>query len=191
MCKYNNWLRPTVYQGIYNVLTRTIESELIPACRRYGLDVVVYNPIAGGLLSGKIKSSHIIPAAGSFSDQWPIGIHYRTRYFRQHMFQALEVIEKTTEKLGLTMVETALRWALYHSKLKAASGNDGLVIGASSKAQLESNLIAVEKGPLPDEMLEALDRAWELCKVHCGNYWHGDPVYSYNTLEVLFGEKAK
>jgi aryl-alcohol dehydrogenase-like predicted oxidoreductase len=42
-CKYNGWVRPSVYQGMYNIITRSIEPELIPACRRYGLDIVVYN----------------------------------------------------------------------------------------------------------------------------------------------------
>lgn len=39
-CKYNNWVRPTVFQGMYNAIQRGIESELIPTCRRYGIDVV-------------------------------------------------------------------------------------------------------------------------------------------------------
>ena len=48
-CKYNGWVRPTVYQAMYNAITRGIDAELVPACRRYGIDIVVYNPIAGGL----------------------------------------------------------------------------------------------------------------------------------------------
>merc|ERR1712225_76070 len=59
-CKYNNWVRPTIYQGMYNAITRSLEHELIPACKKYGLDVVVYNPIAGGLFSGKYKSKDIL-----------------------------------------------------------------------------------------------------------------------------------
>lgn len=97
-CKYNNWVRPTVYQGasstetlnlsvysvdvlpgMYNVITRNLETELIVACRRYGLDVVVYNPIAGGLFSGKIKSKDMTPAEGRFSDTATSGKMYRGR----------------------------------------------------------------------------------------------------------------
>ena len=71
-CKYNGWVRPTLYQGMwvglpspesrfplessltilsrarYNAITRMAESELIPTLRRFGLDYVVYNPVAGG-----------------------------------------------------------------------------------------------------------------------------------------------
>jgi aflatoxin B1 aldehyde reductase len=44
-----------------------IEAELLPAYRRYGLDVVVYNPIAGGLFNGKVESKDMVPAEGRFS----------------------------------------------------------------------------------------------------------------------------
>jgi aflatoxin B1 aldehyde reductase len=83
-CKYNGWVRPTVYQGMYNCITRNIEPELFVACRRYGLDIVVYNPIAGGLFSGKIKSKDLVPASGRFSNvSSGQGSSYRDRYFRE------------------------------------------------------------------------------------------------------------
>jgi aflatoxin B1 aldehyde reductase len=79
-CKYNNWVRPTIYQGMYNAITRSLEKELIPACKRYGLDVVVYNPIAGGLFSGKYKANEI-PKEGRYSDAvGKMGEMYRKRY---------------------------------------------------------------------------------------------------------------
>lgn len=64
---------------MYNVITRNIEGELVPACQRYGLDIVVYNPIAGGLFSGKIKSQDMTPAEGRFSDNAAMGKMYRGR----------------------------------------------------------------------------------------------------------------
>lgn len=48
ICRQHGWVRPTIYQGMYNAITRNLATELIPACHRYGLDVVVYNPLAGG-----------------------------------------------------------------------------------------------------------------------------------------------
>lgn len=50
---------------MYNAITRSLEYELIPACKKYGLDVVVYNPIAGGLFSGKYKTKDI-PSEGRY-----------------------------------------------------------------------------------------------------------------------------
>jgi aflatoxin B1 aldehyde reductase len=190
-CKYNNWVRPTVYQGMYNCLTRSIEAELFVACRRYGLDIVVYNPIAGGLLSGKIKSMDIKPETGRFSDQSGIGNAYRQRYFRESTFKALNVIEQAVEKNGLTMLETALRWMLHHSKLKIKDGNDGIILGMSNVKQLEENLELLEKGPLPDDVVEALDQAWLYSKADTANYWHGELEYTYDVHEALFGKSAK
>nr|RBR01993.1 hypothetical protein FVER53263_03002 [Fusarium verticillioides] len=186
ICKYNNWVRPTVYQGMYNCLTRSIEAELFVACRRYGLDIVVYNPIAGGLLSGKIKSMDIKPESGRFSDQSKIGTAYRQRYFRESTFKALKAIEEATEKNGLSMLETALRWIIHHSGLKVTNGNDGIIIGMSNIQQLEQNLELVEKGPLPDEVVKALDQAWLYSKADTANYWHGDLEYTYDVHEALF-----
>lgn len=191
-CKYNNWVRPTVYQGMYNCITRNIEKELFVACRRYGLDIVAYNPLAGGLFSGKIKSKDLFPEEGRFSDNsGSIGSRYRERYFRDSTFQALQVVEQATEKHGLTMIETALRWAVHHSGLKVKDGNDGIIIGVSGVAQIESNLENAEKGPLPDEVVQALDKAWELCKPDSANYWHGDLEYSYDTGKSLFATSGK
>ncbi|KAF7543572.1 hypothetical protein G7046_g9974 [Stylonectria norvegica] len=191
-CKYNGWVRPTVFQGMYNVILRSIEPELIVACRRYGLDIVVYNPIAGGLFSGKIKSKDLVPDSGRFSNtSTSQGASYRQRYFRESTFKALQIVENAAEKAGLTMIETALRWIVHHSQLKITDGNDGILIGISSVAQLENNLDNLEKGPLPEEVVKALDEAWLASKADSPNYWHGDLEYSYNVHEALFGAGAK
>jgi aflatoxin B1 aldehyde reductase len=191
LCKYNNWVRPTVYQGMYNCITRGIEPELVPACRRYGLDIVVYNPIAGGLFSGKIKSKDLVPADGRFSDTARSGRLYRDRYYRDSTFRALQMVEQITEKHGLSMIETALRWTVHHSALKVVDGNDGIIIGVSSVTQLDENLTHLEKGPLPEEVVKTLDEAWEVTKVDCVHYWHGEVNYTYDTREALFGKDAK
>ncbi|KAF2462119.1 NADP-dependent oxidoreductase domain-containing protein [Lineolata rhizophorae] len=192
-CKANGWVRPTIYQGMYNAITRSIETEVIPACRRYGLDVVIYNPIAGGLFSGKIKSSDMKPDSGRFSEGNPMGQMYRARYFRDATFEALQLIEQAAEKHGLTMIETALRWCVHHSALrvggvsKESGANDGIIIGVSSMEQLKSNLANLEKGPLPDEVVKALDETWLVCKATTPNYWHLDLKYTYDTQKALFG----
>jgi aflatoxin B1 aldehyde reductase len=190
-CKYNGWVRPTVFQAMYNCITRSIEAELVPACRRYGLDVVVYNPIAGGLFSGKIKSADMVPADGRFSDSQGSGKLYRGRYFKDSVFKSLQIIEKAAESHGLSMIETALRWTVHHSALKIKGGNDGIIIGVSSVAQLEDNLNHLEKGPLPSEVVDALEEAWKISKADTTNYWHLDLAYSYDPQAALFGPGAK
>lgn len=192
MCKYNGWVRPTVFQGMYNCIARNIEPELIPVCRRYGIDIVVYNPIAGGLFSGKIKSHDVVPESGRFSDvSSAMGSRYRERYFKESTFKALQLVEGVVAKHNLTMIETALRWMVHHSALKIKDGNDGIIVGVSSVQQLEDNLTNLEKGPLPEEVVKALDEAWHICKADSTNYWHGDVEYGYDTKEALFGVGAK
>ncbi|KAH8671631.1 aldo/keto reductase [Xylariales sp. PMI_506] len=189
LCRQHGWVRPTIYQAMYNAITRGIEAELIPACRRYGLEIVVYNPLAGGLFSGKIKSKDIAPTEGRFSDAAGTGANYRGRYFKDSTFEALQVVEAATEKHGLSMIETALRWTVHHSALNVKTGGDGVIIGISSLEQLDGNLDALEKGPLPDEVVAELDRAWTVVKKDAPNYWHKELEYKYDTQEALFGKK--
>lgn len=190
-CKYNGWVRPTIYQGMYNAITRNIEPELFVACRRYGLDIVVYNPLAGGLFSGKVKSKDIVPETGRYAGNTTMATNYRSRYFRDSTFESLRIVEEAAAKAELTLLEIAMRWIVHHSALKIKDGNDGIIIGVSSVAQLENNLDNLEKGPLPEEVVQALDEAWAISKAESVDYWHGDLEYTYDPLQVLFGEGAK
>ncbi|KAJ5682522.1 Aflatoxin B1 aldehyde reductase member 2 [Penicillium macrosclerotiorum] len=189
LCAERGWVRPTIFQAMYNAITRNIETELVHACRRYGLDIVVYNPLAGGLFSGKYKTKDI-PAEGRYSDKVSSGPNYRNRYFRDANFEALSIIEPVVEKHGLTLVETALRWLRHHSVLNMNNGSrDGVLVGVGNFAQLETNLQDLQKGPLPEEVVEALDKAWLVAKPTSANYWHLDLKYTYDTQEALFKPK--
>lgn len=99
------------------------------------------------------------------------------------------MVEKVAEKHQLTLLEIALRWVMHHSALNVAKdGGDGIIIGVSSKAQLESNLTDLEKGPLPEEVVQVLDDAWVHCKALAPPYWHGTLEYGYDTKAALFGK---
>lgn len=167
-----DWVKPRVYQAMYNCLTRAIEEELVPCCRKYGIDLLVYNPLAGGVLSGKYQSKEVADDGGRYSDTNPVvGKMYRDRYLKDSNFEALKAIRPVAESHGLTLLEIAFRWCVHHSKLQVLGGNDGIVIGVSSLEQLQANLTDLEKGPLPDEVVEALDVAWEVAKPSCALYW--------------------
>jgi aflatoxin B1 aldehyde reductase len=81
---------------------------------------------------------------------------YQARYFKDNYFDAIEIIRPVAEKHNLTMLEVSLRWMMHHSQLDYANG-DGVIIGCSSLKQLEDNLADFQKGPLPEDVLEALD----------------------------------
>ncbi|ORY09223.1 aflatoxin B1 aldehyde reductase member 2 [Clohesyomyces aquaticus] len=173
ICKERGWVKPTIYQAMYNAITRSIETELIPCCRQYKIDIVIYNPLAGGIFSGKYKTKDI-PSEGRYSSKSAsIGSMYRDRYFKDATFEALRIVEPVAQKHNLTLLEIALRWCVHHSALKtrAKCGNDGVIIGVSSFAQLEGNLKDLEKGPLPEEVVKTLDEAWMITKSTTPNYF--------------------
>lgn len=70
-------------------------------------------------------------------------------------------------------------------------GQDGIIIGVSSFSQLQSNLRDLEKGPLPEEVVDALDQAWLITKATAPNYWHLELEYTYDTQEALFKSMKK
>lgn len=173
---------------MYNALTRNAEDELFPALRRYGLAFYAYNPLAAGLFSGKYTAVTDRPSEGRFSNvDSERGTRYRERYFRAANFAALAIVEPVARRESLTLVEIAIRWLVHHSTLRVADGGpDGIVLGVSSLAQLEQNLDALEGGPLPEVVVEALDEAWKIAKSESSEYWYGKLKYGYDTGKALF-----
>ena len=98
---------------------------------------------------------------------------YRDRYFKDATFQALKIAEDAAQKHNLTLLEIALRWCVHQTALKtrANGGNEGVITGVSSMKQLEGNLADLEKGPLPDDVVKALDEAWMTSKATAPTYF--------------------
>ncbi|KAF7371138.1 Aldo/keto reductase [Mycena sanguinolenta] len=158
--------------GIYNAIHRGVEPELFPALRKFGIAFYEFNPLAGGFFTDRYVSMDEKPEAGSRFDPERIqGKSYRNRYWKPAYFEALAAIRPVVAAHGLTMAEVALRWISHHSLLRREHG-DAVLIGASSLAHIEQNLIDLEKGPLPDEVVVALDAAWQSVKPYASNYYH-------------------
>lgn len=174
ICIRNGWIRPSVYQGVYNAIHRSVEPELFPCLRHYGMAFYNYNPLAGGYLTSRYhrdqEDSSVEKGSRFDPNSWQ-GKMYRARYWNDAMFDALELLRPAAKKHGLTEAECALRWMTHHSLLKREHG-DAVIIGASSTKHLEENLTDLEKGPLPDDVVEALDKGWEKTKSISGKYWH-------------------
>ncbi|KAF2148586.1 Aldo/keto reductase [Myriangium duriaei CBS 260.36] len=173
IAREHGWIRPTVYQAMYNAITRGIEEELIPCCRKFRIKIIAYNPVAGGLLSGKYKSKDAPSDGGRFSDTDPrVGKMYRDRYLNDSNLRALQMLEPAAKEHGLTLLQIAFRWSVYHSKLDVTGGGDGIVLGVSSLDQLKANLKIVEEGPLPDAVVDKLDEVWaKVTKISAELYW--------------------
>ena len=157
-------MMPSVYQGRYSAVTRDVEGELFPAIRNFGLRFYAYNPLAGGLLTGKYHQISNVPQEGRFA----LKSAYLERFWKKSIFDAIEVIQDASEQTGLSMIQIALRWILQYSFLKGPSG-DGVIIAASNLKQWEYNLNNLS-GELPMKVMEAIDRAWEIARQECPSY---------------------
>lgn len=175
ICRHNNWIVPTVYQGMYNATTRQVETELLPCLRNYGMRFYAYNPLAGGLLTGKYHyqdKDGSQPAGRFFGNSWAAA--YRDRYWKESHFQAIDLVLKALETTygsqKPTLTSAAMRWMYHHSQLKGNLG-DGVIIGMSNMEQLQQNLACAEEGPLDDRVVVAFNEAWNLVAHECPNYF--------------------
>ena len=160
ICVQNGWTPPIIYQGMYNALTRDVERECLVACRHFGLDFIAYNPLAGGLLSGKYGDVLALPKGGRFA-----GRSYRDRYWRDAYFEAVGLMTTASRRARIPLAEASLRWLKHHSR------TDGILLGASRIEHLEQNLAACRKGLLSPSLCEAFDRAWEIARTDCQCYF--------------------
>ncbi|PQE17030.1 hypothetical protein CJF30_00003760 [Rutstroemia sp. NJR-2017a BBW] len=170
ICDKHGWIKPTVYQGTYNALHRTIEPELFPCLRRYGISLYAFQPLSGSFLTSRYQRDQADFDTGSRFDPSKGTLH-RGRYWNDAYFDALDIIRTAAKKHGITEAECALRWLKHHSQLRKEQG-DAIIVGATSTTQLEENLVDLEKYQLPEEVVHALDQAWLLVKGVAPNYWH-------------------
>jgi len=158
ICKAKGYVMPKIYQVMYNAITREMEPELASCARKYGIRLVIYNPLAGGFFAGKVASVDDPAAAGSRFDASGsmMGKMYRARYLKDGYFKALESLKSVATEHELRLTEIALRWCQHHSVL---TPEDGVILGASSASQLQQNCEDSAKGPLPEAVVKALDEA--------------------------------
>lgn len=165
LCRQNGWVAPSVYQGMYNALTRDVARELFPAVRNYGIRFYAYNPLAGGLLTGKHARLSEEPMEGRFKSQQ----FYMDRYWKEPYFEALDIFRTASEQAGLSMTQVAILWILHHSLLKGQY-RDGVILAASNLEQWETNLKNLS-GELPQKATMAIDQAWEKARPECPQYF--------------------
>ncbi|KAH7184812.1 NADP-dependent oxidoreductase domain-containing protein [Fusarium flagelliforme] len=156
ICEEHGFIKPSVYQGHYNPIVRGGEKELFPLLRKHGIAFYCYSPAAGGFFAQKHKNPDPV---SRFAGLTPVGTVYVGMYVKQSIESAVEKALQVAARYGIKGHAAALRWTAHHSILEAEYG-DGVVIGASSLEQLESNLSTMEEGPLPDEVAAAIDQVY-------------------------------
>ncbi|OOF98235.1 hypothetical protein ASPCADRAFT_142289 [Aspergillus carbonarius ITEM 5010] len=173
ICDHNGYIKPTTYQGIYNAYQRSIEAELLPCLRHYGIGLYAFQPLAAGFLTSRYRRNQTTEeyeVGLRFDPRVKSNLTYHTRYLTERSYDAIELLRPVAGKYGLTESECGLRWMVHHSAL-GREFRDALIIGASSSDQLESNLRDLEKGPLPEEVVQALDEGWKGIS-GTYRYWH-------------------
>ena len=129
-------------QSLYNLAERSIELEVLPACRDYGLGVIPWSPLLGGLLGGALRKAR---------EGRSVGEQQRKRLERYR--PQVEEYEAFCDELGERPSDVALAWLLHQE------GVTGPIVGPRTLEQLEHSLRALEI-ELDEKALERLDRSW-------------------------------
>jgi aryl-alcohol dehydrogenase-like predicted oxidoreductase len=139
-------------QPRYNLLHRDIEAELLPLCRDQGVGVIVYNPLAGGFLSGKYATLDVLPVGTRFT-LGKTGELYRERYWHESQLEAVRKLKEHFDRKCKSLVSVAVAWVLEQPGITSA------IVGASKPEQLVDSLAAVDT-TLDEQDREVCNLAW-------------------------------
>ena len=154
--EFKNLCRIDSVQPRYNLLFRSFERDLLPLCEEERIAVIPYNPLAGGLLSGKHDGTAPPPEGTRFS-MCTAGARYQARYWHEQEFATIESLRTVAGEVGMSMATLAVAWVLSNPAVTAP------IIGASRPEQLADSLAAAEKGVLSPDLMARLDeltRGW-------------------------------
>ncbi len=149
VCRDNHWAAPVVSETCYNALTRGAEGELVPFLQEKKIGMTVFNPLAGGMLTGKHKRG--APTAGTRFEN----PNYQQRYWREDNFRAIDQLTALAGRVGTSLLSLSFRWCLSRPWVSS------VITGFSSLEQLQANLEALEGGALPAGVMEECDQVWQ------------------------------
>ena len=130
-------------QPRYSLLFREIERELLPLAREERIGVIPYNPLAGGLLTGKYDGKAPPPEGTRFT-LGTAAERYQERYWHQREFATVEALKRTVAEAGLSLTTASLAWVLANPAITS------VILGASRPEQLKDTLAAAELKLAPD-----------------------------------------
>jgi aryl-alcohol dehydrogenase-like predicted oxidoreductase len=128
--------KPVSVQPRYNLLFREVERELLPLCREENLAVIPYNPLAGGLLTGKHKRG--TPPSGTRFTLGAAARTYTERYWKEREFATVDAFVKLAGEAGLDPATLAVAWVLANPAVTSP------LVGASRPEQLKASVAALE-----------------------------------------------
>jgi aryl-alcohol dehydrogenase-like predicted oxidoreductase len=142
-------VRPRVSQVMYNLLVRQLEVEYFRFSAVHPIHTTVYNPLAGGLLAGKLKRDAPLPKGSRFDGN----SQYQHRYLTDRFFDLADAFARLAAEAGRTPVELAYQW------VASRPGVDSILLGPASVEQLDAAVNAVEK-TLPDDVVARADQLY-------------------------------
>ena len=169
VCDEHDYVKPTVFQGQYNLLCRSYEESHLPLLRKHDIRFFAHSPLAGGFLSGKVTfasdPSELKDTRWEKSDSNAFGMGYVDRYDKPSMHDAIRKMNDLCEAHDLPLFEAAVRWMFYHSRLIGgplfAEEGDAVILGTHGLAVMQKYADAYAAGPLPKELVKGLDGLWE------------------------------
>lgn len=148
----HDWERIVSVQPRYNILFRMIEEELLPLCQEHGVGVIVYNPLAAGMLTGRYVEKQTAEIGTRFTSTNPNDL-YRRRYWNDAVFDEVKKLNDFMTPRGKSLTHVALAWVLAQPAVTSA------IVGASRPEQLKDSLQGVGLTLNQDE-LSACDDLW-------------------------------
>jgi len=136
-------------QPRYNLLFREFERELFPLCLEEGIGVIPYNPIAGGMLSGKHDRSKP-PEEGTRFTLGNAARTYQDRYWHDNVFDTVDQLVKIADEAGMPLPTLAVAWTLAHPAITSP------IVGASRPDQLDATCAALDTR-LDDDLMATLN----------------------------------
>jgi 1-deoxyxylulose-5-phosphate synthase len=136
-------------QPRYNLLFREFERELFPLCLDEGVAVIPYNPIAGGMLSGKHDRTKP-PDEGTRFALGNAAQTYQDRYWHDNVFDTVDELVKIADDAGIPLPTLAVAWTLRNPAITAP------IVGASRPEQLDATIAGVTT-PLDDDLVQRLN----------------------------------
>jgi aryl-alcohol dehydrogenase-like predicted oxidoreductase len=150
--KLLNLARFETVQPRYNLLFRMIEDELLPLAHAHQVGVITYNPLAGGVLTGRYQRTRALEEGTRFTLQ-NSGEMYQRRYWQEPMFAAVDRLAAAVESHGQSLTEVAIAWVLSQPGVTCA------ILGASKPEQLTESLRGCD-AVLDDDVRAVCDDLW-------------------------------
>jgi len=143
------YTRVTIHQPYYNLLGRNLEKDVLAQCRRQGIGIIPFSPLASGLLSDKYLGGNI-PARSRAAERW--GEEWVHRNLSKERLAKLEKLNAMAKKRGQTLAQMALAWILRLPEVTS------VLIGASSVEQVKENVATLSNLEFSERELETIDK---------------------------------